>query len=300
MRILLTGRGGQLGRALQPLLSEWGDVVAIDRDDVDFAAAESLNNALERIQPRLIVNTAAFTNVDGAETAADTAFAANAVAPEVLARWAERTGSALVHYSTDYVFDGSGVAPWREDDAPAPLNVYGKSKLAGDRAVLDSKAYAIILRTSWVYDAEGQNFLRTMLRLGAEREELAVVDDQIGAPTPAYLLAEITANILRQADDDFAKFLNKNGGVVNATASGATSWHGFAEAIFEDARRRGWPLRINRVRGIPTTEYPLPATRPLNSRLDLRELARRFEIAPLDWRSGLRAIMDSLPPPAID
>lgn len=294
MKILLTGRLGQVGSVLHPQLAEFGTLTALDRSEVDFTDVEALQRCLNSIAPDLIVNAAAYTDVDGAESHRDTTFAINAAAPATMARWAAGTGAALIHYSTDYVFDGSGSTPRTEIDKPAPLNVYGESKQAGDDAILDSGAAVLILRTSWVYAAKGRNFLRTMLRLGTDRESLSVVDDQIGAPTPASVLAKITIAILWQADGDPADLFRAKGGLINATTAGETSWHGFAEAIFEIARRQGWNLAIRDLQAIPSSGYPLPAARPLNSRLNLSRLKARFGIHPPHWRTALEAVMSDL------
>lgn len=294
MNILLTGRDGQLGRALAPLLQEIGTVHATGRAQLELNDTGALRAVLAAVRPDLIINAAAATDVDSAEADPVATFAVNAEAPRVMAEWAASAGVALVHFSTDYVFNGSGNRPWSESDEPAPLNVYGKSKLSGDEAVLQSGAAALILRTSWLYAAEGRNFLTTILRLAADRDTLRVVDDQIGAPTPAKALAAIVVAILRRADRKFAEYLLAHGGLVNATSAGETSWFGFAGAILEAAKRRQHGLRARTVRAIPTSGYPLPAARPLNSRLDLTRLRSEFGIAPSDWRAGLELVMGEL------
>ena len=294
MKILLTGAKGQLGRVLHQLLPAIGPVTAVDRDEVDFSDKDALHSLLQIEKPTLIVNAAAFTDVDGAETTPDLANAVNGTAPEVIAAWAAANGAAMFHYSTDYVFDGSGKAPWKESDPTNPINAYGESKRRGDEAVLASGAAFLVMRTSWVYAAHGQNFLRTMLRLGSERSELRVVADQIGAPTSANLLADTTVEIIRSATDDLPTLLNARGGIVNVTPSGETSWHGFAEAIFTSARQRDMPLQIQRVEPIPSSEYPLPATRPLNSRLALETVRDKFGMVMPSWQETLESVLDEV------
>ena len=294
MKILLTGAKGQLGRVLHQLLPSIGPVTAVDRDEVDFSDKDALHSLLQIEKPTLIVNAAAFTDVDGAETTPDLANAVNGTAPEVIAAWAAANGAAMFHYSTDYVFDGSGKAPWKESDPTNPINAYGESKRRGDEAVLASGAAFLVMRTSWVYAAHGQNFLRTMLRLGSERSELRVVADQIGAPTSANLLADTTVEIIRSATDDLPTLLNARGGIVNVTPSGETSWHGFAEAIFTSARQRDMPLQIQRVEPIPSSEYPLPATRPLNSRLALETVRDKFGMVMPSWQETLESVLDEV------
>ena len=294
MNILLCGKNGQLGYALAPRLTALGQVVAVDHEDFDIGNTDALCEALGEIAPDVIVNAAAYTDVDAAESDRATAFAVNSAAPGTMARWAADNGAAMIHYSTDYVFDGSGERPWREDDATNPINAYGESKLAGDEAVLASGAPCLIIRTSWLYAARGRNFLLTMLRLAAEREEIRVVDDQIGAPTAAGLIADVTRDVLVQAEGDVAAMLRERGGVVNAAAAGETSWHGFAKAIFGAARDRGQGLTVRQVEQIPSTAYPLPARRPLNSRLALAKLHDRFGITLPEWRLALEAVFDEL------
>ncbi|MGE4220342.1 MAG: dTDP-4-dehydrorhamnose reductase [Alphaproteobacteria bacterium] len=294
MTILLTGCGGQLGSALAAGLARFGPLVTTDLDTLDLADAQSLRAALDRWRPTLIVNTAAYTDVEGAEDDKATARAVNATAPAALAAWAAANGAALLHYSTDYVYDGVGDTPRQEDAGLGPLNEYGRSKLDGDRAVRESGAAVLILRTSWLYAAAGRNFLFTMLRLGAERRALQVVDDQIGAPTSARLLAEITLAILAQSEGNPAALFRRVGGVVHAAASGETSWHGFATAIFEEARARGFPIAVERVDAIRSAGYRSRAARPLNSRLSLERLYQRFGIVPQGWREALAAEMDIL------
>jgi dTDP-4-dehydrorhamnose reductase len=296
MKILLFGGNGQVGSELRRSLGPLGDVVATTRsgtledgtacDRADFDAPESLAALIERVAPEIVVNAAAHTAVDRAESELDAAFRANAQAPQAIAEACARRGIRLVHYSTDYVFDGRGTRPYREDDPTAPAGVYGASKLAGEEAIRASGAPHLILRTAWVYAAHGRNFLRTILRLAGERDELRVVADQIGTPTPATLIADATARVLAQPAT--------RSGTWHLTATGATSWHGFAEAIMQGAHARGLIARIPRVLPIATADYPTPAARPAYSVLDCSALQRDFGIALPDWQEGLSRTLDEL------
>jgi dTDP-4-dehydrorhamnose reductase len=252
----------------------------------DFDDPGSLGALVARIAPDVVVNAAAYTAVDRAETEPASAFRANAEAPAVIAAACADRGATLVHYSTDYVFDGSGSRAYREDDPTAPLGVYGASKLAGEQAIRASGARHLILRTAWVYAAHGKNFLRTMLRLAAERDELRVVADQVGTPTPASLIADVTAQVLRRAPP--------RAGTWHLTARGQTSWHGFAEAIVRGAHARGLLDRVPRVVPITTADYPTPAARPAWSVLDIGRLQREFEIRLPTWQDGLGDVLDEL------
>lgn len=296
MKVLLTGREGQIGGHLARLLLGFCDCWAVDQDDFDLADPAAIHAALAEFRPVLIVNTAAYTDVDGAEDDRDLAFALNATAPEVMAEWAAANDAALVHYSTDYVYDGGGDQPRSEDDEVGPINVYGESKLAGDEAIAATGASHLILRTSWIYAAKGRNFLNTMLKLGAERETLSIVADQIGAPTPAAMVAAVTADILSQTRSGGIETFRQKGGVVHCAASGETSWHGFAEAIFADARARGAELKIGEVTPIPSADYPTSAARPANSRLAMSRLKKNFGIETPDWRDGLSHVLDEIYP----
>ena len=271
MKILLTGCSGQLGRELKRSLACLGELVACDRAQLDLAKPEALRDAVRAIAPTVIVNAAAYTAVDKAEAEPGMAEAINAVAPGILAEEARRLGALLIQYSTDYVFDGTKPAPYTEDDIPAPLSAYGRSKRAGDRH--------LIFRTSWVYGLHGANFMKTMLRLGKERDELRVVGDQVGAPTWTRHLADATALILARRDAP--------GGLYHLAAAGETSWHGYAEAIFVAARAAGLLEKSPVVRRITSADYPLPAARPANSRLDCSRLRHDFGLALPDWRTGL-------------
>ena len=292
MKLLLLGGNGQVGRELRRSLAPLGDLVVATRDGTDaevaadFDVRESLEALVARVAPDVVVNAVAYTAVDRAETDADAAFRANAEAPAALARVCAARDALLVHYSTDYVFDGGGNRPYREDDATAPLGVYGASKLAGEQAIRDSGARHAILRTAWVYAAHGKNFLLTMLRLGAERDELRVVADQVGAPTPAPWIADATAAIVRHGV--------AASGTWHLVADGQTSWHGFAEAIFEEAHAARLLERVPRVLPITTRDYPTPAARPAYSVLETRRLCEDFGIQPPQWRDGLHAVIAEL------
>lgn len=293
MKILLTGSHGQVGWELARTLLPLGDVIAVDRSQADLADPDGLRRVIEKLSPDVVVNPAAYTAVDKAETDRETAFLVNAEAPRVLAEEAARNSALLIHYSTDYVFDGTKNAPYTEDDATHPLNVYGQSKLAGEQAIQATGADHLILRTSWVYAARGQNFLRTILRLAAEREELNIVADQIGSPTWARLIAEATAHIVRQALLERQQG-NFSSGIYNLTSTGETSWHGFAQAIVEIARQQGQPLKNRAIHPIPTTDYPVPAKRPLYSRLSMDRLERRFGLKMPSWDSALKLCMGDM------
>ena len=243
------------------------------------------------MKPDLVVNAAAYTAVDQAEQEPELANALNGVAPGILAEEAEHLGAAIVHYSTDYVFDGESAASYTEKDEPNPLNMYGKTKLAGEQAVQAAGAPYLVLRTSWVYGTRGRNFLLTILRLARQRKELKIVDDQLGTPTWCRIIAEVTAHILAQSKGDFAGFLEQTGGLYHLTAGGQTSWYGFAKAIAElDPDRAGQVLK--ELKPIPTSEYPTPARRPACSTLESGELARRFGVELPDWRTQLELSLD--------
>lgn len=287
MRILLTGTSGQVGAALLPLLDCQGSVFAPKRGAFDLSRPETLDETLDALKPDLIVNPAAYTAVDRAEDERELAFKVNAEAPGVMAAWAARGGVPMVHLSTDYVFDGSGTAPLREDSEPNPLSIYGASKLAGDQAIIAAAPAHLIVRTSWVYAAKGTNFLNTMIRLAKEREELRVVADQVGAPTSARVIAETIAKVLSAAQGEPGRMLEERGGIVNVACGGETSWHGFATAIVEGMRARGVDLKCQRITPIRTDEFPIRARRPANSRLSLGRLTQAFGIDMISWTAAL-------------
>jgi dTDP-4-dehydrorhamnose reductase len=290
MRILLTGRNGQVGWELQRALLPLGEVVALDRGGMDLSSPDSIRTAIRGAKPEIIVNAAAYTMVDKAESERDLAMRINGVAPGIMAEEAKRNGALLVHYSTDYVFDGTKPGPYLEDDAPNPVSSYGRSKLAGEEAIRATRVPHLILRTSWVYAARGNNFVRTMLRLARERSELRIVDDQSGAPTWARFLAEATAQVLG-ANGGTAR---DNSGLYHLTSAGAVSWFGLAEAIFAEARRRLPGFKSPTLVPIPTSAYPLPARRPLNSRLDTAKLTAAFGVKPPGWQAMLEQCMKEM------
>ncbi len=296
MTVLVFGGNGQVGQELLRALSPLGRVVATTRsgslldgsacETADFDRPDTLPALLERLRPRIVVNAAAWTAVDKAEAEHKAAFRANAEAPGAIARWCAANSVPLVHYSTDYVFDGQGTQPYPVDAATAPLGVYGASKLAGEEAIRAAGGRHLIFRTAWVYASHGQNFLRTMLRVGAGREELKVVADQVGTPTPAALIADVTVQALQHPGD--------LSGTWHLTATGQTSWHGFAEAIFARAKEAGLIARAPRVLPITTADYPTPARRPAYSCLDTGSLQREFGIDLPDWQQGLARVIGEL------
>ena len=295
MTVLLFGGNGQVGHELRRSLRALGDVVVTTRSGqlpegarcevADFDCPDSLAELVERVAPAIVVNAAAYTAVDKAEDDVDAAFRTNAEAPGVLARACALRDIPFVHYSTDYVFDGQGSRPYREDDPTAPLGVYGASKLAGEDAIRAAGGRHLILRTAWVYGQHGHNFMKTMLRLGAERDELRVVADQVGTPTPAALIADVTTELLGLRDAP--------SGTFHLTPRGETSWHGFAEAILEEALARGLIPRAPKVIPIATSDYPTRARRPGYSRLDIGRLEQVLGRALPEWRTGLRQVLGS-------
>lgn len=291
MKILVTGGAGQLGWELRRTLAIFGEVVAPPREILDLASADSVVAAVRGLRPGLIVNAAAYTAVDKAESESDLAMRVNGEAPRILAEEGASQGAALIHYSTDYVFDGRKAEPYRENDEVAPVNVYGLTKLAGEQGVMAVAAPHLIFRTSWVYGSRGRNFLLTMLRLGRERKELKVVDDQFGAPTLARLIAQATAGAIAKHISggrlDVDAF-RETGGLYHLTAAGRTTWYGFAQAILSG--KDG----VAKVLPITTSSYPTPARRPQNSVLDNAKLERQFGFALPDWRVGLKLCLEEL------
>lgn len=296
MKILLLGKGGQVGWELQRSLAIAGEVVALDHDDGgDFTQPEALLARVQAEAPQVIVNAAAYTAVDKAESEPELARQINVRTPALLAIEAKRTGALLVHYSTDYVFDGSGSHARDEDATTSPLNVYGTTKAEAEDAIRASGCQHLILRTSWVFAARGGNFAKTMLRLAGEREQLKVIADQIGAPTGAELLADLTVPMLRAARVNPALV-----GTYNAVADGATSWHEYARFVIEFARARGANIRVapEQVLAIPTSDYPTPAKRPLNSRLACAKLQQRFGLRLPPWQQGVERMLKEILPEA--
>ena len=283
MRILLTGKSGQVGGELEERLAPVGDLIAPGRAELEFLDLRALQQEVRSVRPEVIINAAAYTAVDRAEAERDAAFAINAAAVGMLAEEAKKLGALLVHFSTDYVFDGEKTTPYNEDDVPRPVSVYGESKLAGERAVAGSGCRYLIFRTSWVYSARGRNFLRAILAAAAEKKELRVVDDQRGAPTPAHAIAEAVVRAL--ADKNLSQ---KTGLLYHLSMAGETTWHGFARAILAGAGLE------RPVAAITSEAYGAKARRPRNSLLDNSRLQRTFGFALPDWRAGLAAVLPAI------
>ena len=294
MKILLLGKGGQVGWELQRSLAPLGELIALEFDSTDhcgdFTNLAGLVETVRKVAPDVIVNAAAHTAVDKAESEPELVRTINAIAPGVLADEAEKLGAWLIHYSTDYVFDGSGTTPWKETDATGPLGVYGRTKLEGEQAV-DRCTRHLIFRTSWVYAARGANFAKTMLRLAKERDELKVIADQFGAPTGAELLADVTAQAIRTTQDK-----PELAGLYHLVAGGETSWYDYAQFVIAFAKQSGETIRVtpDAIKPIPTTDYPTPAKRPLNSRLDTTKLKTTFDLQLPDWRDGVRRVLTEI------
>ncbi|MCX2545072.1 dTDP-4-dehydrorhamnose reductase [Pseudomonas sp. COW5] len=295
MNILLLGKNGQVGWELQRSLAPLGQLIALDRHPVDglsgdLSDLDGLRATIRQVRPDIIVNAAAYTAVDKAETETELADRVNGQATQVLAEEAATLGAWLVHYSTDYVFSGQGSTAWKETDAVAPVNHYGASKLAGEQAIIDSGCKHLIFRTSWVYGARGNNFAKTMLRLAKDRESLNVIADQIGAPTGADLIADVTALALGQALQR-----PELAGLYHLAAGGEISWHGYASHVIAFAKANGEELAVTSINPIDTTAYPTPARRPLNSRLNTQKLRANFSLHLPDWQSGVtRMLMEVL------
>lgn len=294
MKILLLGKNGQVGWQLQRALAPLGEIVALERKDAggDLADPQGLAAAVCAAKPQVIVNAAAYTAVDKAESEPQLARLINTEAPAALAREAAASGALLVHYSTDYVFDGSGSAPWQESDATGPLNVYGATKLAGEQAIAASGCAHLTFRTSWVYAAHGDNFIKTMLRLAATRERLTVIDDQKGAPTGAELIADVTAHAISQTLQQPAK-----AGLYHLTAAGEASWFDYAQyvlALARQARPQGVKTAAGGVQPIASSQYPAAARRPLNSRLDTRRLQAVFGLTLPHWQAGVARVLEEI------
>lgn len=294
MNILLFGKNGQVGWELQRALAPLGNLIVVDRQSTDYCGdfenPAGLAETVRRLKPAVIVNATAYTAVDKAESEQDKARLVNATSLKVLAETAEEIGAWLIHYSTDYVFDGSGDQPWREDDATAPLNIYGQTKREGEQAIVSTMTKYLIFRTSWVYAAKGNNFAKTMLKLAKDRESLSVINDQSGAPTGAELIADSTAHAIRVALNDEAV-----AGIYHLVASGETTWHAYATKVIEFARAQGVELQVQTINAVPTSAFPTPAKRPGNSRLNTEKFQQAFGLNLPDWTVGVeRMLLETL------
>ena len=299
MRILLTGVSGQVGGELLETLKPLGEVIAPLRAEMDLANAASVREMIRAVQPRWIVNSGAYTAVDKAETEPELAYAINAEAVKVTGEEARALGAGVIHFSTDYVFDGSAGTPYEETDNPAPISVYGASKLAGEMALAESGAAHMIFRTSWVYGARGKNFLLTILKLAREREVLRVVADQHGAPSWSRDLAKMAAAVIRQCEAatqgrGLSEVIRDVGGVYHAAGAGETTWFGFATEAVRLLREKEPSVRLATIEAITTAEYPTPARRPVNSRMDCNRLRERFGWKMMDWKDSLREVLAEL------
>ena len=293
MNILLFGKTGQVGWELQRSLAPLGNLIALDVRSTeycgDFSDPEGVAETVRRITPDVIVNAAAYTAVDKAESEAEFAQLLNATSVEAIAKEAAKIGAWVVHYSTDYVFPGNGEKPWRETDATAPLNVYGETKLAGEKALQENCARHLIFRTSWVYAGKGNNFAKTMLRFAKERTEMSVINDQFGAPTGAELLADCTAHAIRVAMKQ-----PEVAGLYHLVAGGVTTWHDYAALVFDEAREAGIELAITKLNAVPTSAYPTPARRPNNSRLNTEKFQQNFDLVLPAWETGVKRMLAEL------
>lgn len=295
-RILLLGKNGQVGVALQKVLPSYAALISQDRTTCDLTEPDQIRSTIRAAKPDLIINAAAYTAVDQAETDTITCTKMNAIAPAVIAEEARLLGALLIHYSTDYVFDGSKTGCYSEEDLPNPVNVYGRSKFEGDQAILAAGGIHIILRVAWVYSATGRNFAKTILRLAAERDDLKVVNDQWGSPTSADQIATVTAGIVSQyiaSRQPASATVAPRSGIYNLAPSGVTSWYGFASELIAQANQQGMKLRVSsdRIAPIESRDYPTPARRPANSVLSTEKLQRSFDIAPPDWRDGVKTLV---------
>lgn len=288
-KILITGINGQVGFELQRSLAPLGQLIPLSRSQLDLADASAVTALLDKFQPDVIVNPAAYTAVDKAEADQATAYAVNVAAPAAMAQWVKGNNALMVHYSTDYVFDGEKAQAYLEEDEVNPQSVYGATKQQGEAVITDTTNRHIILRTSWVFGAYGNNFLKTMLRLAAEREALSIVNDQIGAPTSAALIADVTAHIVRDYLAFGEEFIDECTGVFHLAADGETSWHGYAQYVITLAEQAGVTLKIKAtdVKGIPSSDYPTPAKRPANSRLNTEKLKAVFDLQLPNWQDGV-------------
>lgn len=293
MKILLLGKNGQVGWELQRALAPLGELISLDRHSLDYCGdltnPEGIATTIRDLQPNVIVNAAAYTAVDKAESDRENATLINAVSVEALARASREVNALLVHYSTDYIFDGSGERPWREEDTPSPLNAYGETKRLGEEAIIAHAAKYLIFRTSWVYAAKGNNFAKTMIRLAQERETLSVIDDQFGAPTGAELIADCTVHAIKATLENSEK-----SGIYHLIASGVTTWHAYAEFIINHVRNKGLPLTVSSVNKVETAAFPTPAKRPHNSRLNTEKVRVAFGITLPEWQQGVIRMLDEL------
>ena len=294
MKILLLGKNGQLGWELQRSLSVLGRLIASDRCEHqslcgDLTQLSKLRQTIQLIKPDIIVNAAAYTAVDAAESDKDKAFLINHLAPKLIAEEAQKLNALFIHYSTDYVFNGEGKAPWYESDKTDPLNIYGQSKLAGEQAIIASNCRHLIFRTSWVYAAKGNNFAKTMLKLAKDKTELSIISDQVGAPTSTELLADTTAQVITKS-----KHLTDYCGTYHVAASGETTWFDYANFVFKVAAEKGVNLSLTNVKPITTSEYPTPAARPFNSRLNTQKLCNTFSLTLPSWKQGVERMLTEI------
>lgn len=293
MKILVTGKNGQVGFELMKTLAPLGKVTGVDLEECDLSQSAAIDALLERVRPDIVINAAAYTDIDKAESEPTIAHAVNAQAPKIFARYAARHNIPIIHFSTDYVFDGSKADPYLEDDEANPKSVYGKTKWLGEEAVRKMAAKHIIIRTSWVFGSHGVNFLKTMLRLAAERDRLSIVSDQFGAPTSARMLAEATAQIIKELTEpgSYRKY-----GTYHVAATGETSWHGYAQLIIEKANKLGFVTKIaaKEIRPIATKENPMPASRPFNSRLNTNKVRTVFSVRLLKWQDEVQRVLKEL------
>lgn len=295
MKILLFGKGGQVGWELQRSLAFMGELVALDVNDQelcgDFTHPDSIIQTIHSVSPDVIVNAAAYTAVDKAESESELADTINTRAPEILAQESRKLGAWLIHYSTDYVFDGNGVKPWKETDPTIPLNVYGSTKLEGEKAVINSGCKHLIFRTSWVYSARGENFIKTMIRLAQNRDHLSVIDDQIGAPTGAELLADVTAHSM-----SIALRQPQVSGLYHLTAKGETSWYGYASFVLDKVRQSGIKLKVQSesIQPVSTDVFSQTARRPGNSRLNTKKIERTFDLTLPLWQTGVARMLTEI------
>ena len=295
MRILLFGRSGQVGWELQRSLAFMGELIALDSDDQklcgDFTQPDDIIQTIHSVSPDVIVNAAAYTAVDKAEIESELADTINTQAPEILAQESRKLGAWLIHYSTDYVFNGNGVKPWKENDPTIPLNVYGSTKLEGERAVINSGCKHLIFRTSWVYSARGENFIKTMIHLAQSRDHLTVIDDQIGAPTGADLLADVTAHSINTALRQ-----PQVSGLYHLTAKGETSWYGYASFVLDKVRQSGIKLKVQpeSIQPVSTDVFPQTAQRPRNSRLNTKKIERTFDLTLPLWQTGVARMLTEI------